>query len=59
MKLINYRCKKCYKQQEEYFTSEELLEAPETIKCPSCGGKMKQFNFTNNNTIQKFDWNKE
>jgi DNA-directed RNA polymerase subunit RPC12/RpoP len=57
MKLINYRCVECGQEEEWFFTSEELKEAPKEIEC-LCGRQMTQFNFTNNNTIQKFDWNK-
>jgi hypothetical protein len=55
MKLINYRCKECFQEEEHLLTSEEALEAPDRIQC-YCGGEMEQFNFTNNNTIQKFEW---
>ena len=58
MKMINYRCNECDKQEEHFLTNDEAKEAPDRIMC-SCGGEMEQFNFTNNRTIQKFDWNKE
>jgi DNA-directed RNA polymerase subunit RPC12/RpoP len=57
MKLINYRCVECGQEEEHLLTNEELKEALKEIEC-LCGGQMTQFNFTNNNTIQKFDWNK-
>lgn len=46
MKLVNYKCNMCEKEDEHLF--DDTTDAPELIGYCVCGGEIKKFNFKNN-----------
>jgi DNA-directed RNA polymerase subunit RPC12/RpoP len=53
MKLINYKCLNCSKQEEDYLTEEEKKKI-EPPNCPECGEKMIHWDVKNNKHRYRF-----